>query len=209
MKEQNNKSDIHQVEPETSGEKSMWDGGERLDGQEVGAPADGERSRDVDAAQKTLREPAEDAQESHEARLSELAELYRDELHEAMAELGSEYDEVEVPPLAPSTWEPRTPAENKQARTEYSRRRPALMRAWEEKHGESWPRYENDTPGPPPKRAGQPYDCHHIQPLGAGGRNTVENVIPLHRDRHQVGSPQGVHRTGSPLTRLVKTLKEG
>lgn len=147
-----------------------------------------------------LSGPAEDASEQRDARLQELADLYRDDL--------AEHSEFAPEAIDLSSWEPRTPEENADARREYNKERAGLIRAWEEAHGQDWPRYTEDQAGPPPRRAGQLYDCHHIQPLEAGGANSVENIMPLHVDHHGPGARSGVHRQGSPLSRLVSELKE-
>jgi hypothetical protein len=150
--------------------------------------------------QPDLSTPTEDAGEQLEARLEELAALYQEDLQE----LSDFAPEV----IDPSNWEPRSPEENAEARREYSKERASLIRGWEEKHGQEWPRYAQDVGGPPARRAGQLYDCHHIQPLEAGGANGVENVMPLHVAHHGPGATQGVHRLGAPLSRLVSALKE-
>ena len=168
---------------------------EATDGREarVESPSDGEQS--------DLTAPADNAQEAHEARIQELAELYLDDLQEA--------SEFAPDSIDPSSWEPRSPEENAEARREYNKERAGLIRAWEQKHGQEWPRYAQDVSGPPSRRAGMRMDCHHIQPLGAGGANSVENIMPLHVDHHGPGAANGVHRKGAPLSRLVDALKEG
>ena len=147
---------------------------------------------------RALREPATSRDDGERADLEELSREYSDELRERSDFAPRSVDVQD--------WEPRSPEQVAEARKEYGRLRPRLISEWEEKHGEPWSRYTHDVEGPPAQKAGQAYPCHHIQPLEAGGSNTVDNIVPLHIKDH-TGAKEGVHRSGSPLRSIVSALK--
>ena len=68
----------------------------------------------------------------------------------------------------------------------------------EKQTGQSWPRYTEDLyskNGTLVRRAGQPYDAHHIIESRYGGPNQWWNMHPARfPDQHQ----QGIHRAGGP-----------
>ena len=156
-----------------------------------------------------LSRPAPDAEEEQTARLQELSEHYTEELRNGLAEAGEDYEHIELESVDPTNWEPCSPDETRAARREYHRCRGDLMRAWETKHDAKWPTYSADEPEPYTRVAGQGYDCHHIQPLCASGLNDVNNIVPLPVGHHMPGTPNGVHRAGSPLSRVVSAIKGG
>ena len=93
-----------------------------------------------------------------------------------------------------------------EARADFGREKNAIIGDWEKLHGTEWPRYENDIlndRGVVIRKAGDCYDAHHIQPLSMGGRNTAENITPLHINNH-IGD-NGIHNTDSyrKLSNLV------
>jgi hypothetical protein len=156
-----------------------------------------------------LSRPAPEAVEEQTARLQELGEHYMEELRDGLAEAGADYEHIELESVDPTTWERCSLDENRAARREYYRCRDHLIQAWVAKHDAKWPTYSENVPGPHSRRAGQNYDCHHIQPLCASGLNDVNNIVPLPVGHHMPGTPNGVHRAGSPLTRAISAIKGG
>ncbi|RKI39722.1 HNH endonuclease [bacterium D16-51] len=104
-----------------------------------------------------------------------------------------------------------SPQETKKMRNEFNKMKEGLIQQWEEKNGCEWPRNETDVyitngSGNPVKvqQEGARYDVHHIQPIGLGGKNEVDNITPLKADVHS--RHQGVHRAGGPYDRMDKML---
>ena len=122
-------------------------------------------------------------------------------------------DKSEVPETLPdkpfdvSDLKKLTPEENAEMREEFDEVKSDLKKAWEEKNGRLWPKYEEDvysSNGKLIRKAGSDYDVHHIQPLGMGGKNEVDNITPLHAEVHY--DKQGVHAKNSPYDKLDKNL---
>jgi len=76
---------------------------------------------------------------------------------------------------------------------------------WEKQSGEKWPTYTKDVPTKDgasiARYKGDKYDAHHIRALDYGGKNTAENITPLHCQKHTIG-PDGIH-----LSKEYKSLK--
>lgn len=95
-------------------------------------------------------------------------------------------------------WEKVDGQELMNARDAFNRDKDKLIKDWEAKHGESWPTYKEDvynSDGKIVRHAGDKYDAHHVQPLSLGGRNTSDNLVPLHYKDH-IGN-DGIHNTES------------
>ena len=106
-----------------------------------------------------------------------------------------------------SDLEKLSPDEVAEKREEFDEKKAELKRQWEETNGRPWPKYEQDVYSSNNKlirKAGSDYDAHHIQPLGMGGKNEVNNITPLHAEVHY--DKQGVHSTDSPYSKLDKML---
>lgn len=102
-----------------------------------------------------------------------------------------------------------SPEENAKMREEFDDKKELLREQWEKKHGCSWPIYKHDIyseKGNLLRRAGDPYDIHHIQSLEMGGKNEVGNITPLHVDVHY--DKKGVHAKESPYDKLSKMIGE-
>ena len=56
-------------------------------------------------------------------------------------------------------------------------------------------------------RKGTRYDAHHIITLKLGGKNEVENIVPIHRQNH-IGKEEGIHRANSPCKELIAFIEE-
>ena len=91
-----------------------------------------------------------------------------------------------------------TTAESKAHRAQFNKVKSDLIDQWEAKTGQTWPRYAEDLyskNGTLVRRAGQPYDAHHIIESSYGGPNEWWNMHPARfPDQHQ----QGIHRVGGP-----------
>lgn len=89
-------------------------------------------------------------------------------------------------------------ADSKAHRAQFNKVKNQLIDAWEKQTGQSWPRYTEDLyskNGTLVRRAGQPYDAHHIIESSYGGPNEWWNMHPARfPDQHQ----QGIHRAGGP-----------
>ena len=89
-------------------------------------------------------------------------------------------------------------AYSKAHRASFNKVKNELITQWEKQTGQSWPRYAEDLyskNGTLVRRAGQPYDAHHIIESSYGGPNEWWNMHPARfPDQHQ----QGIHRAGGP-----------
>ncbi len=110
-------------------------------------------------------------------------------------------------PFEVSDLDKLTPEENAEMRDEFDDKKSQLKREWEEMNGMPWPKYEEDvysSNGKLIRKSGSEYDAHHIQPLGMGGKNEVENITPLHAEVHY--DKQGIHAPDSPYSKLDQML---
>ena len=93
-------------------------------------------------------------------------------------------------------------AESKAHRAQFNKVKNELITQWEKQTGQSWPRYTEDLyskNGTLVRRAGQPYDAHHIIESRYGGPNQWWNMHPARfPDQHQ----QGIHRAGGPSNQI-------
>ena len=93
-------------------------------------------------------------------------------------------------------------AESKAHRAQFNKVKNELITQWEKQTGQSWPRYTEDLyskNGTLVRRAGQPYDAHHIIESSYGGPNQWWNMHPARfPDQHQ----QGIHRAGGPSNQI-------
>jgi hypothetical protein len=93
-------------------------------------------------------------------------------------------------------------------RQEFNEKRPECIKQWEEANGKEWPSYKEDAysaSGKLLRKAGQPYDAHHIHPIALGGKNEASNLTPISVEKHY--DKQGVHAPDSPYGRLEKALQ--
>lgn len=77
------------------------------------------------------------------------------------------------------------------AAREFKNSRASLIQKWEQMTGSTWPRYAEDVfneAGDVIRRAGQPFDAHHIIELSTGGPNEWWNLHPARfPSEHQNG----------------------
>jgi hypothetical protein len=122
----------------------------------------------------------------------------------AKTSAGGEYQDVQSQNL-----ERRRPEQVAEARSEFNKTRNELIDKWEETNQRKWPTYDEDVTtaeGKIIRKAGDRYDAHHVQPLELGGKNTAENITPMHAKDHF--DKQGIHRPGGAYDNMVKAVKE-
>lgn len=104
--------------------------------------------------------------------------------------------------LANTTHVRLSAADSKAHRADFNRVKNDLIAEWEQHTGQSWPRYAEDqfsANGTLVRRAGQPYDAHHIIESSYAGPNEWWNMHPARfPDEHQ----QGIHRAGGPASQI-------
>ncbi|MBP8896690.1 MAG: hypothetical protein KBG69_11610 [Ottowia sp.] len=104
--------------------------------------------------------------------------------------------------LAKNDYTRLSTAESKAHRAQFNKVKNELITQWEKQTGQSWPRYTEDLyskNGTLVRRAGQPYDAHHIIESSYGGPNQWWNMHPARfPDQHQ----QGIHRAGGPSNQI-------
>ncbi|MDA1559774.1 MULTISPECIES: WXG100 family type VII secretion target [Bacillus] len=99
-------------------------------------------------------------------------------------------------------YEKMTPLETLKHRNKFNSVKNKLISEWEEKTGQTWPRYTEevyDKKGRVVRDIGQPYDAHHIIENNFGGPHEWWNIHPAKfPDEHQAG----IHGKGSPSNKL-------
>lgn len=84
----------------------------------------------------------------------------------------------------------------------------SLIKQWEEKTGQAWPRYEENVyskRGEISREKGDLYDAHHIIENNYGGPHEWWNMHPAKfPNEHQAG----IHGRGSPANTLFKGGKK-
>lgn len=99
-------------------------------------------------------------------------------------------------------YEKMTPLETLKHRNKFNSVKNKLISEWEEKTGQTWPRYTEevyDKKGRVARDIGQPYDAHHIIENNFGGPHEWWNIHPAKfPDEHQAG----IHGKGSPSNKL-------
>lgn len=84
-----------------------------------------------------------------------------------------------------------SPEDQKLVKNEFNSKRVSLILEWENNTGQKWPLYtENifNKKGDVVRKAGQPYDLHHIIELSTSGPNEWWNIHPAKfPDEHQAG----------------------
>ena len=102
-------------------------------------------------------------------------------------------------------WEKTSPNEIIENRKEFKVNKWKYITEWENKNNQKWPTY-NETVisnnGKEVRKKGDLYDAHHIQPLKFGGKNSADNLIPLHYNDHKK-----IHNSGNNLSNINKLLK--
>jgi hypothetical protein len=149
--------------------------------------------------------PKKDVKESKD--LKELVNDYMDDVKSK-----AEFPDTIKKEIDPKDLKKLSPEENRKRHEEYRDRvkKAKLIQEWEQKNGMEWPTYKEDVYNKNGKRirkAGDKYDGHHIQPLELGGKNTVDNITPIHVLKHNQGG-QTIHASDSPYKRLVNSVKE-
>lgn len=95
-----------------------------------------------------------------------------------------------------------SPADSKAHRAAFNKVKNNLIAQWEKQTGQTWPRYTENLyskSGVLVRKAGQPYDAHHIIESSYGGPNKWWNMHPARfPDQHQ----QGIHRAGGPASQI-------
>lgn len=132
-----------------------------------------------------------------------------EELHnDYMEDIKNNSDYPETIEDQGSDYEKISPEENAEKRAEFNANKEKLIKEWEEKNGQEWPRYEEDVVmnGKVIRRAGDKYDAHHIKPLGLGGKNEAGNLTPISAEKHF--DKKGVHAPDSPYAKLDNHYKE-
>ena len=125
---------------------------------------------------------------------SEMA-LAKQDYMEALRNRGAKFDEHEIDQQSGKIQKVEGDS-LKEGRADFVKEKDMLIQNWETLNGEAWPKYETDIlndEGHAIRKAGDNYDAHHIQPLSMGGRNTAENITPLHVNDH-IGK-DGIHGT--------------
>lgn len=121
----------------------------------------------------------------------------------------SEYPEtIPEKPFESNDLEKLPPERVREMRSEYKSKRAELISEWEKRTGKEWPRYKEDVydvNGNKIREKGQTYDAHHIKPLEMGGKNTPDNITPIHASVHY--DARGVHSIDSPFKRIEGKLK--
>ncbi len=101
------------------------------------------------------------------------------------------------------------PAETRKHRSKLSRTaKDKLIKKWEKKTGQTWPRYEENVyakTGRISRRKGRPYDVHHIIENGYEGPHEWWNIHPARfPDQHQ----RGIHSQDSASRGLFPRRKK-
>jgi predicted ribonuclease toxin of YeeF-YezG toxin-antitoxin module len=139
---------------------------------------------------------------------SEIGEL-KDQYIEELLDYSDCPETIDTDKFKNAELEKVDPQENAKRREEFNEKKKDLIKEWETENGREWPRYEEDVysdSGKLIRKAGQPYDAHHIQPLSMGGKNTADNITPLHAQDHY--DRQGVHSFGSAYSKLETKLEQ-
>ncbi|ACT00499.1 HNH endonuclease signature motif containing protein [Paenibacillus sp. JDR-2] len=134
--------------------------------------------------------------------LSELGDQYTQDLRDL-----SPYPET-IEPVDLTSWEKVSSEEVAEQRMEFRNVKNSLIEEWEAQTGETWPTYDKDifsNNGIKIRSAGDLYDAHHIRPLEFGGKNTFDNLTPLHAEVHY--DRQGIHAPGSVFQQIGEALK--
>ncbi len=117
----------------------------------------------------------------------------------------SEYPDTINVSIKENDWKKIDPEQNGEMREEFGNSKNRLISDWEARNNQKWPTYREDVYSPNGKlirRAGDKYDAHHIQPLTYDGKNSAENITPLHASEHF--DKQGVHSPNSPFGKMEK-----
>jgi hypothetical protein len=104
--------------------------------------------------------------------------------------------------LRTTDFERLTPAETRAHRNAFNKVKDDLIAEWERNTGQEWPRYATDVlndEGKILRRAGQPYDAHHIIENSYRGPHEWWNLHPARfPNEHQAG----IHRADGPASRI-------
>jgi hypothetical protein len=134
--------------------------------------------------------------------LENLGRTYNDEVSKCSAA-------GRVEPTDVRDWKKVSIEESRELRTEFNNNKPQLHREWESINGREWPRYEKDVihpnTGKTLQKAGDCFETHHVQPLELGGKNTAENITPIHLLDHR--DHMGIHRVDGPYHELAIQLR--
>ena len=180
-------------------------------------------STEVQSAVETDVQSAETAKEAMESQKvvesTELAEAQEGTTSAELEQLKAEYaddlvarseypDTIDKEQVTEASFEKISPDECVTKRNEFNQGKSELISQWEKENRTEWPRYKEDVfneNGNKIRRAGDLYDCHHIQPLTHGGKNEAGNVTPMHALEHY--DHQGIHAFNSPYSRMDNLLK--
>jgi hypothetical protein len=133
-------------------------------------------------------------------RIRELGQAYNDEVQRYSAA-------GEIRPTEVEGWEKVSPSEYSDVRKDWAMNKSEYIKNWEELNGKPWPTYSEDyvQDGKVIRKEGQPYDGHHVQPVEFGGKNSAENITPIHAKDHF--DHQGIHRPDGPYSELARQLR--
>jgi hypothetical protein len=107
-----------------------------------------------------------------------------------------------------SDWEKVPPDELSDKRGEFNKEKTKIIKEWERINGREWPRYTEDVynqDGIKIRQKGDRYDAHHIHPLEFGGKNSGDNITPMHVNDHH--DKKGIHRPDGPYGKLSEHFR--
>lgn len=175
-------------------------------GREVGKLGDGNPQSGFDGPWNDVEKPDvltnQNLENLTERDLKNLGEDYNEEIRNGAGEFS--FKETDV-----SSWEKVSSEDCVENRKEFGEQRERLVAEWEKVNGRDWPTYSEDVyteSGKLLRKAGQKYDAHHIQPLEFGGKNAVDNIVPMHANDHH--DKQGIHRPGGSYDQIAQNLRE-
>ncbi|WP_271001975.1 pre-toxin TG domain-containing protein [Listeria seeligeri] len=144
------------------------------------------------------------------ARASKIdGELIRKYVRDVQEQTGRKLDSGQVEKLKEALrtkeYKKLTPSETKSHRRRFNRIKDSLISEWEVQTGQTWPTYTEDIisekTGEVIRKAGDPYDAHHIIENSYGGEHEWWNIHPAKfPNEHQAG----IHGSGSPASDLFK-----
>ncbi|MFH1113530.1 MAG: HNH endonuclease signature motif containing protein [Pseudomonadota bacterium] len=132
--------------------------------------------------------------------ISKLSEKYNEEVQKYSSDGDLHVTEAE-------TWEKVPLSESREARTDWLMNKREYIKQWQEVNGIPWPRYKSDyvENGQTIRREGDLYDAHHVQPSEFGGKNSAENITPMHAKDHL--DHKGIHRPDGPYAELARHFR--
>jgi len=169
-----------------------------------GTSLDGLRAQNIEML-SNLREPPSlveprGVEQLTSGEISKVCEAYNDEVQQF-----SSASEVHVTDAA--EWKKVSPAEYGEVRRDWVMNKNEYINQWEEINAKPWPTYSEDyvQDGKTLRKEGDLYDAHHVQPLEFGGKNTAENITPMHARDHL--DHKGIHGPDGPYAELARHFR--